>query len=78
MGAAVRGLQGEMVREKKSRSHVGYMVTRAFKEGIDPDSAAHYDFLDRKVCYDGVDWVTNKVSDLLSAHTFLVLFSLLI
>ncbi|KAF3770181.1 hypothetical protein M406DRAFT_354316 [Cryphonectria parasitica EP155] len=49
-----------MVKEKKSRSHVGYTTGRPFEEGVDNEHDCYHDFYGRKRVCDKMIWMIDK------------------
>ena len=77
-GAALRGLEGIAPRIKHVRRHYGISLGMDFREGIDPEENAYYDFFrsTRKLCRSRMEWLISKVSSqraLEGYHTFVLL-----
>jgi len=59
----VRGLEGPIVVKKKSKLHLGSVVARAFREGVDDESESFthpYDGVKKVGGY--MDWMIARVS----------------
>ncbi|KAF2171506.1 hypothetical protein M409DRAFT_18620 [Zasmidium cellare ATCC 36951] len=64
-GAALRGLQGAILYERRSNRHYGFLVSMPSREGIDPSSAAVFDNLTgNKTCSGRMQWFISKGEDM--------------
>jgi hypothetical protein len=63
-GAALRGLEGIAPQMKHVRRHYGIVLTKRFREGIDPEGKHFFDRMDNtKRCRDTMEWLISKASN---------------
>jgi hypothetical protein len=63
IGAAVRGLEGPIVVQKKSKVHIGFPLGRLFREGVDDEDDSYVDFEGKKKVTGYMHWDVARVSN---------------